>query len=127
MSALHNFTMFIAQAPTPGGLVPKGGAAQGAPPGTPKGGGAVGGPQGQGGGGAMMAVGPRCDDTRFIGVEVVKSFSDVEEEFDAVIVTDVNRAKLSFDAAVEACGVTRVLAPRLLGLRLPAKATEGAV
>jgi hypothetical protein len=49
----------------------------------------------------------------------------VKDKFDAVIVTDVTRAKLSYDAAVEACGPDRVLAPALLGLRPPQKATEG--
>jgi hypothetical protein len=74
----------------------------------------------------VAVVDPRSDETQFIGVDVVKSYADVRAQFDAVIVTDVTRAKLSFDAAVEACGHDRVLAPALLGLRPPAKATEGA-
>jgi DNA-binding MarR family transcriptional regulator len=73
----------------------------------------------------VAVVDPRSDDTQFIGVGVVKSYDDVRDKFDAVIVTDVTRAKLSFDAAVEACGAERVLAPALLGLRPPARA-EGA-
>jgi DNA-binding MarR family transcriptional regulator len=74
----------------------------------------------------VAVVDPRSDDAQFVGVDVVQSYTDVKEKFDAVIVTDVTRAKLSFDAAVEACGAERVLAPALLGLRPPAKATEGA-
>ena len=74
----------------------------------------------------VAIVDPRSDDTQFVGVDVVRSYADMKKEFDAVIVTDVTRAKLSFDAAVEACGPERVLAPALLGLRPPAKATEGA-
>jgi DNA-binding MarR family transcriptional regulator len=74
----------------------------------------------------VAIVDPRSDDTQFVGVDVVRSYADLKQEFDAVIVTDVARAKLSFDAAVEACGAERVLAPALLGLRPPAKATEGA-
>ena len=74
----------------------------------------------------VAIVDPRSDDTQFVGVDVVRSYADLKQEFDAVIVTDVTRAKLSFDAAVEACGAERVLAPALLGLRPPAKATEGA-
>jgi DNA-binding MarR family transcriptional regulator len=73
----------------------------------------------------VAVVDQRCDDARFIGIKVVKSYIDVEEEFDAVIVTDVTRAKLSFDAAVEARGAERVLAPALLGLRPAVKAAEG--
>jgi DNA-binding MarR family transcriptional regulator len=74
----------------------------------------------------VAVVDPRSDDTHFVGIKVVKSYKDVENQFDAVIVTDVTRAKISFDAAVEACGAERVLAPALLGLRPPARATEGA-
>ena len=71
----------------------------------------------------VMIVDPLCVETQFVGVDVVKSYADVGDAFDAVIVTDVTRAKLSFDAAVEACGPDRVLAPALLGLRLPTKTT----
>jgi len=74
----------------------------------------------------VAVVDPRSDDKQFVGVDVVKSYADVREKFDAVIVTDVTRAKLSFDAAVEACGAERVLAPALLGLGPPSKA-ESAV
>jgi DNA-binding MarR family transcriptional regulator len=74
----------------------------------------------------VAIVDPRSEDTHFIGVNVVKSFADVKEKFDAVIVTDVSRAKFSFDAAVEACGLERVLAPALLGLRPPNKAESAA-
>jgi len=59
----------------------------------------------------VAIVDPRSDDTQFVGVDVVRSYADMKKEFDAVIVTDVTRAKLSFDAAVEACGAERVLAP----------------
>ena len=44
-------------------------------------------------------------------------------DFDAVIVTDVARTKPTLDAAIEACGIDRVLSPALLGLR----PREGAV
>jgi DNA-binding MarR family transcriptional regulator len=70
----------------------------------------------------VAVVDPRGDDAQFIGVDIVKSYADVKEKFDAVVVTDVTRAKLSFDAAVDACGAERVLAPALLGLRPSNKA-----
>jgi DNA-binding MarR family transcriptional regulator len=73
----------------------------------------------------VAVVDSRADETRFVGVDVVKSYGDVRDGFDAVIVTDVTRAKLSYDAAIAACGAERVLAPALLGLRPPA-GTEGA-
>ena len=73
----------------------------------------------------VAVVDPRSEDKRFLRVDVVKSYVDVTEQYDAVIVTDVTRAKLSFDTAVESCGAERVLAPALLGLRPPSK-SEGA-
>jgi DNA-binding MarR family transcriptional regulator len=73
----------------------------------------------------VAVVDPRSEEARFVGVEVRKGYADVSGVFDAVIVTDVARAQASFDAAVEACGANRVLAPALLGLRLP-KGTEDA-
>lgn len=74
----------------------------------------------------VAVVDPFSDDAQFLGVDVVKSYADVAGKFDAVIVTDVVRGKLSFDAAVDACGSERVVAPALLGLRKPNKTTEGA-
>jgi len=70
----------------------------------------------------VAVVDPRCEDARFLGFDVVKSYADVTAQFDSVVVTDVTRAKLAFDTAVEACGAERVLAPALLGLRPPSKA-----
>jgi DNA-binding MarR family transcriptional regulator len=72
----------------------------------------------------VAVVDPRSDDAQFVGVGVVRSYADVSDKFDAVIVTDVTRAKASLDAAVEACGADRVLAPALLGLRVSNKTTE---
>jgi DNA-binding MarR family transcriptional regulator len=72
----------------------------------------------------VALVDPRADQARFLGVEVVKSFAEISGRFDAVIVTDVTRARASYDSAVSACGEGRVLAPALLGLRPPVR-TEG--
>lgn len=71
----------------------------------------------------VAIVDSHSDETRFVAIDVVKSYADVKETFDAVIVTDVARTKLSFDAAVETCGTERVLAPALLGLRPPKETT----
>lgn len=65
----------------------------------------------------VAIVDPRSEESRFVGVDVVKSYADVSEKFDAVIVTDVAHPNQSFDEAIDACGVDRVLAPALLGLR----------
>lgn len=72
----------------------------------------------------VAVVDPASEDTRFVGVDVHKTYAEVTAAFDAVIITDVTHAQGSFGAAVEACGSDRVLAPALLGLRLPAR-TEG--
>src|ERR1700758_2367495 len=53
---------------------------------------------------------------RFVGVNVCRSYDEVKEAFDAVIVTDVASAAASYDAAAVLYGADRVLAPALLGL-----------
>ena len=70
----------------------------------------------------VAIVDPRSDDRQFIGVDVVKSYADVAGKFDATIVTDVTGPQTSFDAAITTCGVDRVLAPTLLGVRLSTNA-----
>jgi DNA-binding MarR family transcriptional regulator len=59
------------------------------------------------------------DDTasRFVGVKVVRSYAEIAEPFDAVVVTHLTRAKSAFDQAIDAFGAERVLAPDLLGVR----------
>ncbi len=66
----------------------------------------------------VAVVDPRSDGLKFVGIDEARSFADVTESFDAVVITDVTRARQSCDAAVDACGAERVLAPDLLGLRL---------
>lgn len=73
----------------------------------------------------VAVVDPRSESTTFVGVEVVGSFAEITAPFDAVLITDVIRARESFEAAVVVCGANRVLAPALLGLR-PASAAEEA-
>jgi DNA-binding MarR family transcriptional regulator len=57
------------------------------------------------------------NESPFIGVKVVRSYADVAEPFDGVVVTDLARARTVFDEAIAAFGAQRVLAPDLLGLR----------
>lgn len=66
----------------------------------------------------VAVVDPDEDTSRFIGVGVVRSYADVAGTIDAVVVTDLKRAKNVFDEAVAAFGAHKVLAPDLLGLRL---------
>jgi hypothetical protein len=65
----------------------------------------------------VAIVDPRSESSRFVGVEVFGSFSDVKVGFEAIIVTDVARAQASYDQSVEVVGPDRVLVPALLGLR----------
>jgi DNA-binding MarR family transcriptional regulator len=74
----------------------------------------------------VAVVDPVSENARFVGVEVCKSFADVKNPFDAIVVTDVKRAKASFDAAVASCGAERVLAPALLALPQTNNGAEGA-
>jgi DNA-binding MarR family transcriptional regulator len=55
--------------------------------------------------------------SRFIGVNVVRSYAEVAEAFDAVVVTHLTKARIAFDQAIDTFGAERVLAPDLLGLR----------
>jgi DNA-binding MarR family transcriptional regulator len=66
-------------------------------------------------------VDPNSQNARFVGIDVFKSYAEVLQHFDAVIVTDVSSPRSSFEAAVLALGADRVLAPALLGLRPLAK------
>jgi DNA-binding MarR family transcriptional regulator len=73
----------------------------------------------------VAVVDARGEGSRFVGVEVVATYSDVKCGFDAIIVTDVAGAQTSYDQAVGAAGRDRVLVPALLGLR-PQRGTEDA-
>jgi DNA-binding MarR family transcriptional regulator len=57
------------------------------------------------------------NESPFIGVKVVRSYADVAEPFDGVVVTDLTRPRSVFDEAIAALGAQKVLAPDLLGLR----------
>jgi DNA-binding MarR family transcriptional regulator len=64
----------------------------------------------------VAIVDPDETASRFVGVSVVRSYSEVIEPFDAVIITHLQRAKSVFDHAIEQFGAERVWAPDLLGL-----------
>ena len=74
----------------------------------------------------VAIVDPLSEVARFVGVEVCRSYDDVKEAYDAVVVTDVAGAGASYEAAAAVCGLERVLAPGLLGLRGGSGRTEGA-
>jgi len=65
----------------------------------------------------LAVVDPDETMSRFIGVKVVRSYDEVREPVDAVVVTHLTQAKNSFDHAVDTFGSARVLVPELLGLR----------
>ncbi len=65
----------------------------------------------------VAVIDPDGESSRFIGVGVVRSYDEVGEPFDGVVITHLTRAKSVYDEAVAAFGTQRVLAPDLLGLR----------
>ena len=65
----------------------------------------------------IAIVEPRGDGQGFAGVDAFKSYVDIPEKYDAVVITDVSRAQIAFDAAVAARGAERVFTPDLLRLR----------
>ncbi len=54
----------------------------------------------------------------FMGAPVVRSFDAIDDEVDAVVITDLHVEQSTIDAAVARFGRDRVLSPTLLGLRL---------
>ena len=69
----------------------------------------------------VAIVEPRGDGQGLVGVDAFKSYADIPEQYDAVVITDVSRAQIAFDSAVAACGAEHVFAPDLLRLRSPQK------
>jgi DNA-binding MarR family transcriptional regulator len=59
-------------------------------------------------------VDAEASDDRFIGLPVFPSFDAVQGEFDAVLITDLLRARETREAALARFGEKRVLVPRLL-------------
>jgi hypothetical protein len=58
---------------------------------------------------------------------LVPSYDEITVEFDAVVVTDVVRARASLDAAIESLGEDRVFVPELLGLKVKLAGQAGGV
>ena len=69
----------------------------------------------------VAIVDPDETSSRFLGIKIVSTYDQVDEPFDAVVVTHLTRAKGAFDHAIDTFGVERVLSPDLLGLRPPPK------
>lgn len=62
-------------------------------------------------------VDARAGVSQFFGLPLVANYADVASAFDAVIVTDVLRARETTQAAIASLGEDRVFVPALLGLR----------
>jgi pimeloyl-ACP methyl ester carboxylesterase len=54
----------------------------------------------------------------FIGLSVFPDFDAVSEPFDSLLITDVNNARATCEAAVARFGLSRVLVPELLRVRI---------
>ena len=55
---------------------------------------------------------------RFVGACVFPDFDAVSEPFDSLLITDVNNARVTCEAAVARFGFARVLVPDLLRVRI---------
>lgn len=69
----------------------------------------------------VAVVDKRSDVKRFAGVPVSACFEHISEPFDAIIVTDLQRAAETFDTASAVFGSERVFASAMLGLRVSAR------
>lgn len=66
----------------------------------------------------VAIVDPAADGERFLGVPLASSFDQLNEDFDAVAVTDLASARRTCEQAIERFGQERVLVPELLRVRL---------
>jgi len=64
-----------------------------------------------------LIVDPRCSLASFAGLAIVGSYDCIEENFHAVIVTELKIAQETYAAAVARFGADRVLVPSILGLQ----------
>lgn len=64
------------------------------------------------------AVDANAAQTKFVGLPVVKSYDDLADDVDAVIVTDLKASRELVEAACRRFGAERVLVPDLLAARL---------
>ena len=64
----------------------------------------------------VAIVDPNAGIGQFVGKPLLSGYDELEVPFDAVMITDVANARRTFDEAVRLHGLSRVLAPRLLGL-----------
>ena len=62
-------------------------------------------------------VDPRATGAQFVGLPLVNNYGAVPSPFDVVIVTDVARTQVAFQAGIDVVGDDRVLVPALLGLK----------
>jgi DNA-binding MarR family transcriptional regulator len=71
----------------------------------------------------VAIVDPTATELWFVGRALVASFDDVEEPFDAIMVTDLKSSDATYQAALKHVGADRVLVPRLLPIVPGRKAT----
>jgi DNA-binding MarR family transcriptional regulator len=65
----------------------------------------------------VAIVDAKASSPTFVGVPVVASFAAIDNPYDAVVVTDLAAPAATFDAAAAVVGPSRVMAPKLLGVR----------
>lgn len=66
----------------------------------------------------VAVLDPKLAATRFIGFPVVRSYDDLTDSFDAIIVTDLANARETARQAIARMGAGRVLIPDLLRVRI---------
>jgi DNA-binding MarR family transcriptional regulator len=66
----------------------------------------------------VAVVDPGSRSERFVGTPVVSSLDAVGDQFDALVITDLQATPASVAAVAERFGEDRVFAPALLGIRL---------
>jgi DNA-binding MarR family transcriptional regulator len=67
----------------------------------------------------VAAIDARSESSSFLGVPVKRSFDDIGDDVDAIVVTDMKSTLAAIEVAVARLGAERVLVPALLDVRGP--------
>jgi hypothetical protein len=66
----------------------------------------------------VAVVDDKFTESRFVGCVAARSYGDLSEEFDAIVVTDLSNSRDTALQAIARVGADRVLIPELLRVRI---------
>lgn len=66
----------------------------------------------------VAVLDPNATEAKYLGLPVIRALSDAPKPFDAVVVTELRLVQKTYETVAAEVGADRVLAPKLLGLRI---------